>query len=289
MTCDCNCNCPNLGEDCDCDCGCPLQANGPYLGDGCAQGYTRICPRRGLFCPDDMIDLCPKDIIGHLLKDNDESPTELTGRKETKGWMISKTEKKIKLSGTTFTCIISLSHTYNTVRLPQSEIKCSPSSPKNQKALQWEFSVKGYTFKINADINPTKLSSARVIGFPATTTTTTSTTSTTTTSTTTTLFDYNGCTCLPDFVLYFSHQAISYNTGLANRAGQFFVPWKTAPKKEGGLDRSFAGPYNHSFTIPVKTSSRLLQRTETRQAGMFLSSCYCVQREGISITGVIMK
>ena len=152
--------------------------------------------------------MCPKDIIGHLLKDNDESPTELTGRKETKGWvktfpflqvcltllfqMISKTEKKIKLSGTTFTCIISLSHTYNTVRLPQSEIKCSPSSPKNQKALQWEFSVKGYTFKINADINPTKLSSARVIGFPATTTTTTSTTSTTTTSTTTTLFDYNG-------------------------------------------------------------------------------------------------
>merc|ERR1711892_407139 len=178
MTCDCNCNCPNLGEDCDCNCGCPMQATGPYMGDGCAPGYTRICPRRGLLCPEDM--------IGKLAIQNHVFSTEMSLR-ETKAALIqSKTTKKIRLSGTTFSCQIVLKHTYSEVKLGQSSIKCSPSSPRDQTAKQVEFSVNGYTFKMNAEINPTKFLSVRITGAPKTTTTTTSTTSTTTTSTPTT-------------------------------------------------------------------------------------------------------
>merc|ERR1719318_886197 len=122
-------------------------------------------------------------------------------------------------------------HTYSVIKLGQSSMKCTPTSPGGLTAKQVEFSGNGYTFKINANINPTKILSAKIVGAPKTTTTTTTTTSTTTTSTTTTsttttLFNYNGCSCLPDFVLYFSHQAITLNTGLANRAGKFSVPWK---------------------------------------------------------------
>jgi len=289
MTCDCNCNCPNLGEDCDCNCGCPMQGTGPDLGDGCAPGYTRICPRRGIFCPDDMMDLCPEDMLGNLPLE----PIDMT-RGETRAvTMESKVTKNIKISGTTFSCKITMSHTYSDVKLGQSDIKCSPSSPGGLTAKQVEFSANGYTFKINANINPTKLLSAKIVSAPKTTTTTTTTTSTTTTSTTTTsttttLFNYDGCTCLPDFVLYFSHQAITLNTGLANRAGKFSLPWKTAGRQAEQMDRSGAGPYSHRFTIPVNLSSPALQRAEDRQTAMFMSSCYCIQREGISITGVIM-
>ena len=111
--------------------------------------------------------------------------------------MESKVTKNIKISGTTFSCKITMSHTYSEVKLGQSDIKCSPSSPGGLTAKQVEFSVNGYTFKINANINPTKLLSAKIVSAPKTTTTTTTTTSTTTTSTTTTsttttLFNYDG-------------------------------------------------------------------------------------------------
>ena len=106
--------------------------------------------------------------------------------------MKTRVDKKIRLSGTTFSCIIVMMHTYHEVRLGQSTIKCSPTSPGGLTAKQIEFSSNGYTFRFNANINPTKFLSAKIIGAPKTTTTTTTTTSTTTTSTSTTLFDYDG-------------------------------------------------------------------------------------------------
>ena len=42
---------------------------------------------------------------------------------------------------------------------------------------------------------------------------------------------------MPDFVLYFSHQAITLNTGLATRVGTFNTQWRT----EGQVDRSSGG------------------------------------------------
>ena len=103
-------------------------------------------------------------------------------------------DKKIRISGTTFQCIIEMVHTYHTVKLGQSSIKCTPGNPGGLVAKQVEFTINGYTFKINANINPTKLLSAKIVGAPKTTTTTTTTTSTTTTSTSTTLFNYDGIT-----------------------------------------------------------------------------------------------
>merc|ERR1719206_763333 len=272
MNCDCSCNCPNLGEDCGCNCGCPLPAGGPHLGDMCAPGYTRICPRRSIFCPGDMIDLCPEDMLGNLAVENREIPGGMDNS-ETKSLITSKIfDKKIRISGTTFQCIIEMVHTYHTVKLGQSSIKCTPGNPGGLVAKQVEFTINGYTFKINANINPTKLLSAKIVGAPKTTTTTTTTTSTTTTSTSTTLFNYDGCTCLPDFVLYFSHQAINLNTGLATRVGTFNTQWRTEGqvdrssggqedrKTEGQEDRSGLGVYSHSFKIPVSLASRELQR-----------------------------
>jgi len=275
----------------------------------CAPGYTRICPRRSIFCPGDMIDLCPEDMLGNLGVENREIAEGINGG-ETRSLITSRIEdKKIRISGTTFQCIIKMVHTYHTVKLGQSSIKCTPSTPGGLVAKQVEFSSNGYTFKFNANINPTKLLSAKIVGAPKTTTTTTTTTSTTTTSTTTTLFNYDGCTCLPDFVLYFSHQAITLNTGLATRVGTFNTQWRTEgqlDRSSGGLedrssggqedrktqgqeDRSGLGVYSHSFTIPVSLTSRELQGPEDRQEATFMSSCYCIQRGGISITGVIME
>lgn len=223
-----------------------------------------------------MMDLCPEDMLGNLEVENREMNLA-----ESRSLITSKiTDKKIRISGTTFQCIITMVHTYHTVKLGQSTIKCTPSSPGGLVAKQVEFSTNGYTFKINANINPTKLLSAKIVGAPVTTTTTT-----TTTSTTTTLFNYDGCTCLPDFVLYFSHQAITLNTGLATRVGTFSTKWRT----EGQVVGDRAGVHSHSFIIPVNLTSRELQGPEDRQGGTFMSSCYCIQREGISITGVILE
>merc|ERR1712013_692819 len=65
--------------------------------------------------------------------------------------------------------------------------------------------------------------------------------------------------------------------------------WAPSTHSGGQMDRSGLGVYSHSFKIPVSLGSRELQRVEDRQEAAFMSSCYCIQRGGISITGVIME
>ena len=98
--------------------------------------------------------------------------------------------KNIGIKQVKFRCKITIVHNYFIVNRQKSDIKCSPGTPKNQKANKVQIVGNGYRFELDISINPTKILTATIVKAPKTTTP--KTTSTTTTSTTTTLFSYSG-------------------------------------------------------------------------------------------------
>merc|ERR1719233_864830 len=127
----------------------------------------------------------------------------------------SKTNIAMTLKRVKFTCSITLVHSYTEVNLKESKLQCKPSKPTKLKQKNIKFTVKAFSFKMDININPTKITKAEITKGPpeptkaptttlttassfkstfntmesnlqAETTTTTTTTTKTTTSTTTT-------------------------------------------------------------------------------------------------------
>merc|ERR1712179_450327 len=146
--CGCSCDCPDDGSDCDCLCDCPAAlVSAP---PACSPGFTKICPRTGSACPDNMQELCPP-MAGE----------ELVGEEEVQDRILTTVTKTVKISGKNFKCAISISH--GCVTTLSSNIKCSPGKPKLKGSIR--FGKDGYTFQVDFQ-TPNKVLKASLLGVP---------------------------------------------------------------------------------------------------------------------------
>merc|ERR1712002_131918 len=65
-----------------------------------------------------------------------------------------------------FTCSITLVHSYTEVDLKQSKLQCKPSKPSKLKQKNIKFTVKAFSFKMDININPTKIAKAVITKGP---------------------------------------------------------------------------------------------------------------------------